>query len=85
MHFEIDRRTPSLYFTHRDDTGIAVLDTRREFYIDGVIFIAIQLISDEKWWIVPGYKEDEATYEDFGPYDTPDEAAFHLRLMSSNE
>lgn len=68
-------------FKHRDTriTHYVDLGERVNIY-DGFDRAVVKLESDQLWWIVPSEIYDEEFCEDDGPYETPEDAVFYLKL-----
>lgn len=50
--------------------------------IEGIEVTVVRHGALGNWWITPNDQADEEHIEDFGPYDTVEDAVLHFKLMT---
>lgn len=82
--FTIDYLGGEYETDHRDSTITAMLRHEHHYYIGAFGVVIVTLDDPKGWFIVPRFFRDEDAMEDIGPFDTPDDAFFHMRLYSTD-
>jgi len=80
VNLEEQGRNPH-YGWHKGRPFIYFIVPEPLMYVDDVHIFCIGF-SETEWYIVPATEENEKFFDDIGPFDSPDDAFLHIKLVN---